>query len=564
MRFKCCSIATLISALVTPASIGVLYAQTAAGTGAAVPLLPHLAGYNNQTAAISEPWRSETRREALVRARPALLRYPGGTVSTYWDMRQDRLFRLGEGIDLEAGTVLQKRYVINWVAAMQGQPNPLADLKAALDAAAEATSSAPPAVLFVLNMATPGADYYSSLWRRPVDQTPGSADWWAMLDDRLQRNFDMLDRAVKLGIPVRYVEFGNEYYFGTGAVSAAGATVEPYVAGVLPVDRNMIGAFPDSDSPLDPDSEPDLGKAYACAVNDWARQLLARYPGVRLCAVASDGTGGARRRGWNANVARFVDRALVPAVSFHMYGGISSGNLTDGEDGLAEAMESWMESWEAVRRSAAELASREFWITEWNSNRDVGTWGHGLHCLFALSTWLADGNLGLTAYHQFSANSTLVGAGPEITATARAISLFALASAGMSQAQPVLWDQPPLLAGKSRVPALVGWKFSRADSTCPRYLLVHYGAEPRTVDVSALLDGATAKVVQAHAPLGRQTTDPGERTLATSGQLELPAYSVTVFWTGPDSAESCLEGCRGRQADAATRQLKAMPPGKKR
>ncbi len=564
MRFDRCFTATLASAFVTLASIGAVHAQTAVGVGAAVPLLPHLAGYNNQTAAIAEPWSSETRREALARARPALLRYPGGTVSTYWDMLQDRLFRLGKGIDLEAGTILQKRYVINWVAAMQGQPNPLAGLKAALDAAAEATSSTPPAVLFVLNMATPGADYYASLWRRPVDQTPGSNDWWAMLDDRFQRNLDMLNRAVKLGIPVRYVEFGNEYYFGTGAVTADGATVEPYVAGVLPVDRNMVGAFPDPDSPLDPDSEPDLGKAYACAVNDWARQLLAHYPTVRLCAVASDGTGGARRRGWNVNVARYVDRTLVPAVSFHVYGGVSRGSLTAGDDGLAEAMESWMESWQAVKRSAADLASREFWITEWNSNRDAGSWGHGLHCLFALTTWMADGNLGLACYHQFSSNSIIVGDGPEITATARALSLFALASAGMWQAQPVLWDQVPLLAGKRAVPALAGWKFSRADSTCPRYLFIHYGAEPRTVDVSALVPGAPANVVQTHAPLGRQTTDPGERTGTTGGELVLPAYSVTVLWPGSESGNSCVEGCRGRQADAAASQQKALPASKKR
>lgn len=505
-------------------------AQKVTGTGAAVPLLPHAAGYNNQTAPMLEPWQIETRREGLVKARPTLLRYPGGSVANYWDMQRDKLFTPVVEIDPEGGASILRKYTLAWVASLNGgQMNSVRDLRSALDYSAEKSQNGAPAVIFVMNMVTPGPEYYAAVWKRAVDQTPGSGDWWNMLDDRYRRNLDMLERAEALGVPIRYVEFGNEYYFGAGAANPAGATVEPYVAGVIPNDPNLAGAF------------PGLGKDYACAVNDWARKLRARFPGVRLCAVAGDPRGGARRRDWNLNVARFVDRDLVPAVSFHHYGGITAGNLTENAEQLHETMWTWRESWIEIQENARELTDREFWLTEWNSNTSQGTWGHGLHSLFCLHTWLSGGNFGLSAYHQFSNNTVLAGQGPDITATARAMSLFSLATAGMRRALPLVFDGVP----SAPVPAFFGWKFTKGDSTGEKYMLVNLGGEERTIDVSSLTAEANLKVHQARAPLNREMIDPGETVSSSKSQLKLPAFSVTVWW--PDAAAQPAEGCPERQ-----------------
>jgi len=513
------------------------WGQRAVGVGPAIPISPHFVGLNNQSASIFEPWNVDARREGFLRTRARLIRYAGGTVSTYWDMQRDRMFPLGEQVDPNGGPVLQRKYVISWVASMNGgQLNSLENLKRMLDEAREKDPNGPPAVLFVLNMVTPGADYYTALWERTVDQTPGSKDWWAMMDDRLARNLNLLDRAAKLGIPVRYVEFGNEYYFGPGSANPEGATVEPYVAGVTPPDPNMIGAF------------PDLGRSYACAVNDWARKLLDRYPGVRLSAVASNGRGGTRRSDWNFHVARHVDRSLVPAVSFHHYGGISRGSLTSSPEGLAEALASWLESRDELLNSADEVRDREFWITEWNSNSAQGTWGHGLQSLFALNAWLQQGNVAITAYHQFSAASILRTPGPEITAAARALSLFALASGGQSRAQEIRWeDLPP--SPQSRVPRLWGWKFTRADATCPRYLLVNQGAESLSLDLNGFFGNQPYRAHIAHAPLGASTADPGEVVSTVDAALDLPAFSVAVLYEAKAGDGSCNEGCAPRPSD---------------
>lgn len=521
-------VAALLAANALPA-----WGQRAAGVGPAVALSPHFLGFNNQTAGIREPWDVETRREGFLRARARLIRYPGGTVSSYWDMLRDRMFSPGEQVSPAEGIVLQRKFVISWVASMNGgQVNSLENLKLLLDEAREKDPDGSPAVLFVLNLVTPGADYYSVLWRRPVEQTPGSADWWAMMDDRLERNFAMLDRAVKLGIPVTYVEFGNEYYFGQGAANPDGAVVEPYVAGVTPQDPQMAGAFPDADSDIDHDSDPDYGRSYAVAVNAWAPRLVSRYPGVRLAAVASDGRGGVRRRDWNFNVARYVDRALTPAVSFHHYGGVSRGSLTANTQAFVEALDSWMDSRNELLNSADEVRDREFWITEWNSNTAQGTWGHGLLSLYSLHAWLQQGNVALTAYHQFSAAPILRGAGPEVTAGARALSLLALASAGRARAQEIRWQDNPPATAQTQIPRLWGWKFTRSDSTDPRYVVVNQSGEAAAVDLKVFFGGQAYRAHIAHAPLGTATADPGESVITVTGALDLPPFSVATVYAG--------------------------------
>jgi hypothetical protein len=454
------------------------------------------------------------------------------------------MFTSGDQVSPEDGVVLQRKYVISWVASMNGgQVNSLTNLKRLIEDARDKDPDGSPAVLFVLNMVTPGADYYSSVWQRHVDQTPGSSDWWAMMNDRLARNLDMLDRAVELGIPVRYVEFGNEYYFGQGAANPEGAVVEPYVAGVTPPDPQMTGAFPDADSKIDADSDPDYGRSYACVVNEWAPKLLARYPGVRLAAVASDGRGGARRRDWNHYVARHVDRSLVSAVSFHHYGGISRGALTTSAEALHEAFRSWEDSRDEILNFADEVRDREFWFTEWNSNSAPGTWGHGLQSLFALKTWLEQGNVALTTYHQFSAAPILLAPGPEITASARALSLFALASAGRARAQEIRWEDNPPGAPGSELSRVWGWRFTRTDSTCARYLVVNFSADAASLDLKSLFGEQPYRVHVAFAALGNSTNDPGEKISSVSGTLELPPLSVAVLYTSQADGARCQEGC---------------------
>jgi uncharacterized protein (TIGR03437 family) len=512
---------------------------TVAGLGAPITLLPHMVGFNNQLAAVANPWSVETRRVALTAARTGVLRYPGGTVATYWDMNAGMLFTNGETINIPGGILTQTKYTIGWVSTFGKQPNTIGDFKLAYDATSVSASGAL-GVIFVMNMTTPGADFYAVAWNRAVDQTPGSADWWAMMNDRYARNLKMLDEAKAAGIPIQYIEFGNELYFGPGApgVDGAGAAVEPYSAGTVPASSEMVGAFPDVDSPLDADNDPDLGKAYAFVVNDWAPKLLARYPGVRLCAIGSDGGGGARRQGWNTNVVALIDKTKVPAVSYHIYGGVSAGNVTSDEASLGAAIASWRGDWANRKTRAAMPADREFWFTEWNSNQASGSWGHGLFSAASLDTWLSEGRLGLSTFHQFS-QGIIAGTGPGLTATGRAFSLFSLASKNSTRARQLVWRDAPKLTG-SDVTAVFGWQFDGGSDRKTKYLLVNLSGAEQSINLSALKGIAGATFTRAAAALSTSTTDPGETTGTVSATMTLPARSITVFQSAVSPVVSVL------------------------
>ena len=248
----------------------------------------------------------------------------------------------------------------------------------------------------------------------------------------------MLDEAVAFGIKVKYAEFGNEYYFGqsrAGEGANGGAIVEPYSAGAA--NTSLVGAFPGS------------GKTYADAVNHWADTLIKRYPEIRLSAIAADanGTSPSRRNSWNTEVVKFIDKELVPAVSVHLYGGVEEGNLNTIEENLGLAFNSWKTHWEWKKKYSSFPADREYWITEYNSNKNVKTWGHGLMNLFTIHTLLSELKLGLSNYHQFAQN-TVNGSG--IYASTRVLAMLAKATRGKTTAQQLKLDSEIFLEGSEQ------------------------------------------------------------------------------------------------------------------
>lgn len=507
--------------LATTASLAVAAELTPGPPGDALAIRPELIGYNNQLASAFNPWANANRRAGLLASRAALLRYPGGTVSSYWDFVNGRLFDSADAIDATDTTpplaYTQNQYTINWVAGFNSGLNTVADLALAVDAT-KADPAGPLQVLFVLNLITPGADYYTAAWGRAVDQTPLSADWWAMLDDRYARNLTALEQAEAAGIPVRYIELGNEYYFGTSGTTPAGAIVEPYSAGLSPADPAMRGAFPGD------------GAAYADAANAWAVRLRERFPAATIAAIGSDGSANpGRRQGWNAAVLSRIDAALIPAVSYHYYGGVSAGNVTTDEAALAAAFASWRDEWIATRAHAGLPTGREEWFTEFNTNQATNTWGHGLLTAHQILHWLGEGRIGLTTYHQLSSNSgTLVSNGPALTATGRALALLSAASRGRTRARPLPLDGAPTLAGQPTLPAVVAWVFDHGTGGLHSTLLINASATAHTLAADTLPAGRGVTWQQASAPLGSATADPGETSLSPTETLTLPPFSITV------------------------------------
>lgn len=153
---------------------------------------------------------------------------------------------------------------------------------------------------------------------RAVDNTAGSNDWWAMLGTRYGALTYMLDDARKSGIPVKYVELGNEYYFGAGLThDGQPADVEPYVAGSFDAGHGYapenVGAFPDKGA-----GGKDALYLYGIVANDWTSKIKKAYPDVKVCAVGAlvDKNGYASRTAhWNTEALAALDPARVDALS---------------------------------------------------------------------------------------------------------------------------------------------------------------------------------------------------------------------------------------------------------
>ena len=183
--------------------------------GDARPLAPHYIGLNGNVLAYHHPWREHpVLLEGFKRTHVQLFRYPAGTIANTWDWDEGRLDPLVPDEDLIDWVVLDRR----------NHPDkryPLEDL-AVLHRETGAD------VVFVLNMLTRDLDH----------------------------SLRGLRRARDLGIPVRYVEMGNELFFN------------------LPLESRR---FP---TPED----------YGRISSEWIAAIKAEFPGLK-CAIVAGGRG---------------------------------------------------------------------------------------------------------------------------------------------------------------------------------------------------------------------------------------------------------------------------------
>ncbi|HEY1737986.1 MAG TPA: hypothetical protein VGI86_04715 [Acidimicrobiia bacterium] len=197
------------------------------------------------------------------------------------------------------------------------------------------------------------------------------------LDDQLQ----MLHQAASLGMPVRYVELGNELYDGSYPT--------------------YTQEFPTATD-------------YAVAMNTWITQLHQDFPGVRVAVVGWDDSNPstprmpARIRDWNRDLLASVHGE--DAVVFHTYWNLPPGVIPGTAQSVQPALHAGPQRWQTVaQRDLSQLPPGvEAWFTEWNVNGapyqgyrgDLReNWAHGLSVgWFALAS-AADNRVGFSVHH---------------------------------------------------------------------------------------------------------------------------------------------------------------------
>ncbi len=246
-------------------------------------------GYNTRFPDTFEPWTSNSGfwTKALDSSFANCIRYPGGTVANFWQAGQTKLFSRKSTADPNGWIDPTKTgfdFINNVIIPGNEKKNSLPDL-------ANAVNNTGASVVFVLNLVTPGKDFYASPqgWNRAVNDNPPSTtnfttpltnDWYLMLDNRYTRTKNMLVKARENNIPIRYIELGNEVYLANSAYYREAfprgedyAIAANYIIGKLKSDPDLnLGADVQFSVPGAAEK-----KDFASArILDWNRQMLSR------------------------------------------------------------------------------------------------------------------------------------------------------------------------------------------------------------------------------------------------------------------------------------------------
>jgi len=471
-------------------------------------LPPAFYGFNVNLANARASWRDPRFVRAVQDLRPGNLRYPGGTLANYWNWR--------------TGELLQHPGAPRWP---QGSPAPyrLEDLKLAVDA----TGASP---VLVLNMLT----------------------------STLEEQLAMLRHARHLGVPVRFVELGNEFYLS---------------------DKTYIERFPTAED-------------YGTEATQWIDRIKKEFPEARIAAVGAHETArqAERRATWNRGLTKTLRGA--DAIVLHVYVGSGLGTGTKAGEAAAptrptgpdRGRDPWYGSPEVqeqqlralqtpegalkvlsmpsravgqLEREMQELRGFGIWVTEYNLFDRVGplkgTWAHGLFTATMLRLFLDEPRIELTCCHVIGSPITsfatiFVNEDPfhasivsrrvtPYTPTACGIALraFGRAMREMRSVQKIAFEPEPPRFPSSAVPfrPLLGWSF--ADGRRRRLVLLNPGDKDIRLDAQALsVKGCTYEQMSAcPADLVGSADDLHQTRGEAADRLMLPSYSLTLIGEGP-------------------------------
>ena len=468
--------------------------------GAARALPPHFFGVNANLVGFDRPWQRPELLQAVRDLRLQTVRYPGGSVGNVWDWDAGWIAADVDPADMvpfiREGRLWESpnRYPLEDVARLHRETGV--------------------EVVFMLNVLTRDLGHARRALRR----------------------------ADSLGVPVRYVELGNEVYYD------------------LPLETRV---YP---TPED----------YGRTAQAWIDALRGDFPDAEFAVVAGGPRRHPRQRRWDERVMASAPSA--DAVTHHVYS--SSGlrgrerAFTAGAEGRVEgdgptrsprerqraALDTLRTAAGISRMMATALgrgaAARAWeappggvWVTEWSfSGADDaarGTWANALFVAALYHAFLDADAVRLVSYHNlvgqvFPAVFTdTLGfshvLGPRPSSTPGALSaggvatrLVAGAAAGHAEAVRLRFPGGPTVrADGDPFPAVVGWAF-RGGPGPERTLLVNLSDQ--AVWLAGLAGGAgetvTAPPDRYVDGLASLDTHPAE---VGAGALALPPLSVTTL-----------------------------------
>lgn len=224
--------------------------------------------------------------DATASLNPKMIRYPGGSVSKTWNW--------------EDGTTSK---------SINRPPHTLDDLLIIK----EATNAK---VTFVLNT----------------------------INKTLENQLELLRTARAMGIPIEYIEMGNEHYLGKGNNADDAGN-----------HQDNVDAFP-------------TGKEYAEFVNNWSPAIRDEFPdakiGISMLARTNKNT---RLQTWNDLIVSTIEAKNFDAYIYHIYVR-SNSSLELNDENISEIIKERTDIFESVK---IDDNSKKVWITEYGVHADT-------------------------------------------------------------------------------------------------------------------------------------------------------------------------------------------------
>ncbi|MCC0176448.1 hypothetical protein I4641_05580 [Waterburya agarophytonicola K14] len=451
---------------------------------------------SNVNAVRVKSWDDRNYWSAVNQLNPAIIRIPGGEGSSYWDWRKGGIIdNLGD-LPGSVSEFLDNQRDRSYNASK------LEDLQPGF----QENNKIP---LFVLNM----------------------------LSDDLPSQLAMLKQARDLGMPVKYIELGNEFYFPL---------------------ENYLAVFP----------KP---KDYTKTANLWLGAIKKEFPTAEIAVLGVAQTNkrkSSRIYQWNKEV---VTNSLpfADAITIHTYprNGLVNREFdtqkypyfkdADVRFILGEPFRNWQKISQIIDRFPD---NKKIWVTEYNLMEDIratsgekqqriaGSWIHGIYTLSMSLLFLEDDRIDLACNHMLIGSSQfstiLANEGSFIdpshkdiksqpltlSANGKTHKLLGNAMSGMTQARKINFDRQDNLMGNNGIsyPALYGWKFSDQDQSGTA-LLLNLSSRPIKLEITSLFTGAINYQTISGSPTDL-VTKPGileQKTGKMENNIVLPAYSVT-------------------------------------
>jgi len=452
------------------------YGQTAIVTSTNItrptPIIGYMLNYLTKPA-----WTNQSFIDSVKTLNLEIIRYPGGTESQYFDWQTGRSVPASLWAN---GTLFNHSYIGNTPHISY----PLSELLFFY----QQTNIKP---IFCLNLLT----------------------------KTLSNQIQMLQTASSLGIPVEYIELGNELYF---------------------TDQDFVNKYP---NPID----------YVLDVkNNWIPQIRALFPNAKVAVIGGyDGLTNlngvsmpARIHTWNDTL--FAQNMNTTAITFHYY--VPPNTTTLSNPNITQALAAPFRHWPTLKSNTVDNVTNgmECWVTEYNlmdGNQTTyaiaSTWIHALYTASLFSLMLEEPKIKMLLNHQITgspafaslASYTLYGdtLTNRLTAEGNAMRLIHQAVKGNNNATKLNFSNNPIIVVNTiNYPSLLGWVFDNA--TDKELYIVNLSNANVTLDLNAIFSGTFEyEQISASNPLQKDITT--QNLIINKGVLSSNILSVSYSIT---------------------------------